>query len=54
MKPQYSLNELKKMYKSQIPRKEKKKVSNELLSGDHSKSNKNNVKSKWIEFEGQR
>ena len=55
MKPQYSLNELKKMYKSQLPRKEKKKpFSNELLSGDHSKSNKNNVKSKWIEFQGYR
>ena len=50
MKPQYSLNELKKMYKSQLPRKDKKKsVSNELLSGGHLKSNKNNVKSKWIE-----
>ena len=55
MKPQYSLNELKKMYKSQRPRKEKKKsVSNELLSGDHSEWNKKNVKSKWIEFQGQR
>ena len=55
MKPQYSLNELKKMYKSQRPRKEKKKpVSNELLSGDHSEWNKTNVKSKWIEFQGQR
>ena len=54
MKPQYSLNELKKMYKSQRPRKEKKKsVSNELLSGDHSEWNKKNVKSKWIEFQGQ-
>ena len=55
MKPQYSLNELKKMYKSQRPKKQNKKsVSNELLSGDHSKSNKNNVKSKWIEFQEQR
>ena len=49
MKPQYSLNELKKMYKSQRPKKQNKKsVSNESLSGDHSKSNKDNVKSKWI------
>jgi hypothetical protein len=55
MKPQYSLNELKKMYKNQRPRKENRKsVSNELLSGDHSEWNKNNVKSKWIEFQAQR
>ena len=51
MKPQYSLNELKKMYKSQRPRKEKKKsVSNKLLT----EWNKKNVKSKWIEVQGQR
>ena len=53
MKPQYSLNELKKMYKSQRPRKENKKSDSNELIGDQpegTKGNKNNVKSKWIEF----